>query len=42
LKSILKEDQKAEVLCHFCNTLYRFEKNELEELLESIKEDSKK
>ncbi|NLY66189.1 MAG: Hsp33 family molecular chaperone HslO [Tissierellia bacterium] len=33
LKKIIEEDEKAEVVCHFCNTKYNFSKEELMELL---------
>lgn len=37
VQAILEEDQKAEVHCHFCNTYYHFEREDLEEILEDIK-----
>lgn len=37
LKSIIEEDEQAEVVCHFCNEKYIFEKNELIKILEEIK-----
>ena len=37
LEHILKEDGKAELVCHFCNTNYNFSKTELEELCDSLK-----
>jgi molecular chaperone Hsp33 len=33
LKNIIEEDQKAEVKCHFCEKIYRFNKEELTSLL---------
>ena len=33
LKNIIEEDGKAEVVCHFCNTKYRFSKDDLIKLL---------
>lgn len=33
LTSILEEDGKAEICCHFCNTKYQFDKEELENIL---------
>lgn len=33
IEDIIKEDGKAEVVCHFCNTKYQFSKENLEELL---------
>ncbi|RAV09675.1 Hsp33 family molecular chaperone HslO [Paenibacillus contaminans] len=37
LASILEEDGKAEVVCHFCNEAYLFEKDALEAVMEKIK-----
>ena len=37
LQKIIKEDGKAELVCHFCNKKYDFSKEELEELLKKIK-----
>ena len=37
LEDIIKEDKKAELVCHFCNKKYQFTKEELEKLLEDIK-----
>ncbi|MCU6710786.1 Hsp33 family molecular chaperone HslO [Paenibacillus sp. J5C_2022] len=34
LKSIIEEDGHAEIVCHFCNEKYSFDKPQLEELLE--------
>ena len=34
LEEILKEDGKAELMCHFCNKKYTFTKEELEEMIE--------
>lgn len=34
IKNIIAEDGKAEIVCHFCNTKYVFNKEELEELLD--------
>ena len=33
LRKIIKEDKKAEIVCHFCNKKYQFTESELEELL---------
>lgn len=33
IKDIIKEDGKAEVVCHFCNKKYNFSKNELQKLI---------
>lgn len=33
LEEIIKEDGKAELICHFCNTKYHFDKDHLERLL---------
>lgn len=37
LKSIINEDGKAELVCHFCNKKYSFNKQELENILNQIK-----
>lgn len=37
LKSIIAEDGKAEVSCHFCNTSYTFNTDELNKLLDEAK-----
>ena len=34
LKEMIEEDGKAEILCHFCNKKYEFNKEELEKILE--------
>lgn len=36
VQAILEEDQKAEVHCHFCNTYYQFEREDLEEIIAEI------
>lgn len=36
LRTIIDEDEKAEVVCQFCNTSYTIEKNELEDIYKSI------
>lgn len=36
LKSIIDEDKGAEVGCQFCNTKYKFEENELQEIYDEI------
>lgn len=36
LAAIIEEDGQAEVVCHFCNTNYTFNKEELEEILNSL------
>lgn len=36
LQKIVEEDGQAELICHFCNTKYKFEKEELEELIKNI------
>ena len=33
LENIIKEDGKAELVCHFCNKKYQFNKEELENLI---------
>ena len=35
LKEMIVEDGNAELLCHFCNKKYEFNKEELEEILEN-------
>ena len=37
LKDIIEEDGKAELVCHFCNKKYQFNKEELENILKQIK-----
>ena len=34
LEKIIKEDEKAELTCHFCNKKYMFTKEELEKIKE--------
>lgn len=36
IEDIIKEDGKAELVCHFCNKKYNFTKEELEEIKNSI------
>ncbi len=36
LQQILEEDGKAEIVCHFCNEAYRFNREDLEAILKSI------
>ncbi len=36
VENIIKEDGKAEIICHFCNKKYDFTKEELEEIKNSI------
>lgn len=36
IEDIIKEDGKAELVCHFCNKKYNFTKDELEEIKNSI------
>lgn len=33
IESMIEEDEKAEVVCHFCNTKHQFSKEELENLI---------
>jgi molecular chaperone Hsp33 len=35
LQAMVSEDNGAEVVCHFCNTKYHFDRNELEKILRS-------
>jgi molecular chaperone Hsp33 len=37
LEKIIKEDEKADIKCQFCNKEYHFTKEELENLLKDIK-----
>ena len=37
LEDIIKEDGEAELICHFCNKRYQFNKEELENILKKIK-----
>ena len=37
LEDIIKTDERAELVCHFCNKKYEFTKLELEEILSNIK-----
>lgn len=37
LKDIIETDGKAEIVCHFCNKKYEFNKKELEEIISTIK-----
>ncbi|WP_168123485.1 Hsp33 family molecular chaperone HslO [Paenibacillus sp. HB172176] len=37
LAAMIEEDGKAEVVCHFCNEAYAFDKQQLEQLLEQAK-----
>ena len=36
LKSIIEEDKKAELVCHFCNKKYEFTEQELIEILKEL------
>lgn len=36
LEDIIREDEKAELVCHFCNKKYNFTKEELEEILRKM------
>lgn len=38
LKTIIDEDEKAEIQCHFCNKFYNFNKEELTEILNRAKQ----
>lgn len=37
IQDIIEEDGESEVVCHFCNTKYRFDKEELEKILLTIR-----
>lgn len=36
LEKIIKEDEKAELTCHFCNKKYMFTKEELENIIKEV------
>ena len=36
LTELIEEDEKAEIQCQFCNKIYNFNKEELEEILEKV------
>jgi molecular chaperone Hsp33 len=36
LQDIIETEEKAEIVCHFCNTKYQFSKQELEEIIKNI------
>lgn len=36
LKAIIKTEEKAELVCHFCNEKYQFSKSDLEEIVKKI------
>ena len=42
LKEIIETDGKAELVCHFCNKKYLFSKDELADMVDSIKKCRKK
>jgi molecular chaperone Hsp33 len=37
IRDIIEEDGESEVVCHFCNTKYQFNKDDLEKILLTIK-----
>jgi molecular chaperone Hsp33 len=37
LQNLLESDEKIEVKCHFCNTLYKFTKNDIREIINTSK-----
>lgn len=37
ISDIIEEDGKAEIVCHFCNTKYEFDKKELTDMMERCK-----
>ncbi|HEY2492366.1 MAG TPA: Hsp33 family molecular chaperone HslO [Paenibacillus sp.] len=37
IEELIAEDEKAEVICHFCNEAYNFGKEELQQILEQVK-----
>ncbi len=42
LQKIIEEEGKAELVCHFCNKKYNFNKEELEEILEELNSKNKR
>lgn len=40
LKNIIEQDEKAELVCHFCNKKYQFSKQELEEIISAIENEN--
>jgi len=40
LEDIIREDGKAELVCHFCNKKYNFTKEELEEILRKMEDNN--
>lgn len=38
IKQILEEDKKAEVSCHFCNSVYNFDEKDLERMLKKAED----
>ena len=38
LQDIIEKEGKAELVCHFCNKKYEFNKEELENILRNIEE----
>ena len=39
LEDIIEKDGKAELVCHFCNKVYQFNKEELEDILKNIEKE---
>lgn len=39
LKELIEEDEKAEIICQFCNKKYEFNKEELEEILKNAQKE---
>ncbi|MNP60326.1 33 kDa chaperonin [compost metagenome] len=38
LEQLIEEDGKAEVVCHFCNEAYTFDKEELQQIIDQSAE----
>ena len=38
LTEIVEQDEETEIHCHFCNTYYKFKREEIQEILDSAKE----
>ena len=41
IEDIINTDEEAEIVCHFCNKKYKFDKNELQEIINDIEDDNK-
>lgn len=41
IEDIINTDEEAEIVCHFCNKKYKFDKNELQEIINDIEDENK-